>query len=98
MFEQLSNSRLLFRSQLSLGTTGLIGSPETAFVMRADFDLQVVQHSPHVLITAAWECKMPRVVLSATDDARFTPGRKTHRLGFVELSILKCCQSYQAVA
>lgn len=38
------------------------------------------------------------MILGTRDDARLVVGRQAHRLGLVELRILKCCQAEQPIA
>ena len=45
------------------------------------------------IVAATVQREMLRVVLSTTDDSRFAPGGKPHRLSFVELRVLKCRQA-----
>ena len=59
---------------------------------------QVREKLLHIVQTAARQADVLRMVLGASDDARLVIGRQAHRLGLVELGILKCRQPNQSIA
>src|SRR5229473_2500191 len=60
-----------------------------AFVANYHANAMLLQQFAHLLQAASWQSEMLSELFAAGDDARFIPGRKAHRLGFVELRILK---------
>ena len=60
--------------------------------------LEVVEQVAQVLQTAARQAEVMRMVLGTGDDARLVVGRQPHRLGLVELRILKGGKPEQPVA
>src|SRR5207249_4653724 len=71
---------------LKLHINGFAGR---AFVANYRTDAMLLQQFAHLLQAASWQSEMFSELFAARDDARFISGRKPHRLGFVELRILK---------
>src|SRR6185436_5524533 len=60
-----------------------------ALVANYHADAMLPQKFAHLLHAASWQSEMLSKLFTAGDDPRLIPSRKAHRLGFVELWILK---------
>ena len=60
-----------------------------AFVANHYPDAMFVEELAQLLKAASWQSEMLSELFTAGNDSRLIPSRKAHRLGFVELWILK---------
>ena len=86
----------LLRPQLSL-KSHVQRATCVAFVAECRMNAEAFERLPCLVEAASWQTDVMRVIFGAGDDARLVVGRHSHRLGLVELRILKSCQSKEAV-
>src|SRR5438128_1602050 len=88
---------LLFLPQLAV-KLHIQRTTVAAFVANDHADAKLGEHLANVIEAAAWQPDVLREILGARDDARLVVRRKPHRLGFVELGILKRGEPKQSVS
>jgi hypothetical protein len=86
-----------FSGGFLLGVEGALescfnGLAGVALVVDLGFDFQLLEECEDFSETATWEGEVERVVFGAGDDTRFVVGGEAHRLRFVEVGILECCE------
>ncbi len=94
--QQCLGRGLLFRSQFTV-ERDIERLTSTSFVPNGQRDMQVVEQMSAVRQAAAWESKVMGMLLGTGDDPRLVVGWQSHRLGLVELGILKGGDADQAV-
>ena len=88
---------LLFVPKLTL-KSHLQTTTVPAFITNDHANAKIGECLANVIQAATGQPDVMREVLGAGDDAGLVIRRQPHRLRFVELGILKCCQSKQPVS
>src|ERR1700741_172107 len=75
----------------------LDGNPAEPMIRNFDCDAMAIKQIKYFFQQPTRQRNVMTQILSARDDSRFAESRKPHRLGSIELRVLKCSQSHQAI-